>query len=508
MKSYFLIIAVALTGSDYCTATRESHFVWQQPRRSSWLRHLNGFRRRLLRSNAQVVHPPQAASTLLANDGAKVSTIPVSANKYNPLSMYAQCVTIVFVWIAIGTLFYSICNEWPLPQSFFYAVDAGMSIGFCTDVTETKLISKAFTVIYILLGASVIGGALALFIQDILEGVMKMTADHPTKRRISSSTTPSTEKSFQHLLEQAVFQRADTDHDEILYFPEFQALLQSTVPEKLTTEQIQLLYNKFDRFHDGVIHLEEFIGSYRKIDRFVDEMHQEQRLQSPLQPNKQNYFPLRWILRGKQILQELWHIENRIYVAFTAWILLGITWGMMSQHWDIITATHFAVSALATGGLTAPNVNPDTGILPAEPAIFCGIYCLLGIPLFALTLGQFAKLLILDHVSAMEVEAWNRPMTKAEYDLACHLTTTDDVVHLSDFIVLQLLRQGKLSAEAVQVMMQNFRNLDSDNCGFLTLEQATIRKSVANDDICDISQLTAERKKKPWMKGRPPTPGD
>jgi hypothetical protein len=165
------------------------------------------------------------------------------------------------------------------------------------------------------------------------------------------------------------------------------------------------------------------------------------------------------------------------------------------------------VSALATGGLTAPEVNPETGILAAEPAIFCGIYCLLGIPLFALMLGQFAKLLILEHVNAMELEAWTRPMTKAEYDLACHLTTSDDVVHLSDFIVLQLLRQGKLSAEAVQVMMQNFRSLDSDNRGFLTLEQATIHKNPTKD-MGGTSPLGAERYKRPWLKSSSTISGD
>ena len=52
--------------------------------------------------------------------------------------MYLTCSAIVFVWISSGTLFYSNYYQWPLSQSFFYAVDAGMSIGFCTDVAETR----------------------------------------------------------------------------------------------------------------------------------------------------------------------------------------------------------------------------------------------------------------------------------------------------------------------------------------------------------------------------------
>ena len=38
-------------------------------------------------------------------------------------------------------------------------------------------------------------------------------------------------------------------------------------------------------------------------------------------------------------------------------VTLGVAWGMLRQRWDVITATHFAVSALATGGLTAPPVR-------------------------------------------------------------------------------------------------------------------------------------------------------
>lgn len=61
--------------------------------------------------------------------------------------MYLTCFAIVFVWISSGTLFYSNYYQWPLSQSFFYAVDAGMSIGFCTDVAETDVGSRAFTIV-------------------------------------------------------------------------------------------------------------------------------------------------------------------------------------------------------------------------------------------------------------------------------------------------------------------------------------------------------------------------
>ena len=377
---------------------------------------------------------------------------------------------IVLIWISSGTLFYSYYNEWPLPQSFFYAVDAGMSIGFCTQVYETKLFSKAFTIGYILLGASVIGGALALFIQDMVEGLAK---------------SPLSVPEYQVLLERNVFDHADIHHKGVLNFAEFEQLIHSSLGSRngntnnqskngniiISTDDVRRLWAKFDRLKDGVIHFEEFSGNYRALERIIQSLQEQQANKgSPV---------MRCLSKVRQKIQQAWQLENRIYLVFVLWISMGISWGMIDQGWDFITATHFAVSALATGGLTAPEVNAE-GILPARPAIFCGVYCLLGIPLFALTLGHFAYVLVAEQVAALEREALTRPMTKQEYELASHLTTKDDVVHLSDFIVLQLLRQGKLTVEAVQVLKENFEMLDSKGGGTLSLAQATATQPVVS----------------------------
>ncbi|CAB9497566.1 expressed unknown protein [Seminavis robusta] len=358
--------------------------------------------------------------------------------------------TIVLIWITSGTLFYSYCNKWPLPQSFFYAVDAGMSIGFCTDVKETLLISKAFTIFYILLGASIVGGALALFIQDAMENISE----------------PAVQE-YQLLLARETFDKADVGDDGVLSRDEFTALIRQGMPQ-ITEEGIGRLWNKFDRLKDGVIHFEEFVGCYRGIDRLVKVVQRENIQNSKdIHPLKKLKFYIGFRL------QQLWALEHRIYVVFVLWVGGGIAWGILDQHWDPITATHFAVSALATGGLTGPDVNAE-GILPTDPAIFCGVFCLFGIPLFALTLGHFAQVLVAGHVKAMETTALTRPLSEAEFDLAKHLTTPkDSLIHLSDFIVLQLLRQGRLSLSAVEVLRHNFDLLDRDRTGTLTLEEAT-----------------------------------
>ena len=214
---------------------------------------------------------------------------------------------------------------------------------------------------------------------------------------------------------------------------------------------------------------------------------------------------LRWIQSLASSISsfatQLLRSENRIYFVFLAWVFLGITWGMTNQGWDPITATHFAISALATGGLTAPPVNSN-GILPAHPAIFCGCYCLFGIPLMAITFGHFARVLVSDHVAAMEEWALTRPITATDYESAKqylmktrtekadshtsksiiqrrrqHETSSSPAtwrgLRLSDFIVLQILRQGRISAETINILTKEFDLLDTDKTGWLTLEQAT-----------------------------------
>ena len=150
----------------------------------------------------------------------------------------------------------------------------------------------------------------------------------------------------------------------------------------------------------------------------------------------------------------------RIYLIFFLWVSMGITWGIVDQGWDVITATHFAVSALATGGLTAPPVDAN-GILAANAALFCGFYCLFGIPLMALTLGIFARLLVEGYVVEEELAAISRPLSVSEREFASRsLCSRDAAIHLSDYVVLQLMRQGKLSVESFEFMKRQYQMLD------------------------------------------------
>lgn len=286
----------------------------------------------------------------------------------NRSSAYVKCFVIVLIWIAIGTLFYSHHNQWPLPQSFFYAVDAGMSIGFCTDVRETLVSSRAFTIVYILLGASVVGGALALFIEDTMEGVL------------AAST-----RGYKRLVVENAFQRADTDRDGLLSHAQFRRLFRCLDIDEATFARVCTC---LDPAASGHVTMESVARAYPQLDELIAQCRASGAVDTSHGATK-----LLWRLRGRVRRLAGWARDNRVYLTFGAWIGMGIAWGCLDQGWDIITATHFAVSALATGGLTAPPVNA-AGILPADDAIFVGIFCLFGIPLFALTLSKAARILV------------------------------------------------------------------------------------------------------------------
>jgi len=362
--------------------------------------------------------------------------------------MYVACLFVVLAWISTGTIFYSKFNNWPIPQSFFYAVDAGMSIGFCTDVAEKRIGSRAFTIVFILLGASCVGGALALFIKDIMEGVADQRHDK-----------------FEQKLAAHAVKRIDNENKGQLDYPQFRKVVQEWTNKTISDDAFEKLCEKFDGSRTGKIPSELFVRNCLEMDTLLHTA-------GPLYSEN---FLVRTTAYIWNFLKKSFSGTHRIFTVFVIWICTGIWWGNKRQGWDIITATHFAVSALATGGLTAPSVNAD-GILPTEAALFCGMYCLFGIPLFALTLGHYARVLVEGYVSAVEeravLENIRHPLDFAEFEYAKNLCSSDKYMHLSDFIVLQLLRQGKVDMKVVNLIKSQYELLDTKCSGRVSSDEA------------------------------------
>jgi hypothetical protein len=65
------------------------------------------------------------------------------------------------LWTAVGIVFYTVYDGWTPATAFYYAMEAGLSIGFCNPVEKDDW-SKLFTIFYVLIGSTIISGSVGL----------------------------------------------------------------------------------------------------------------------------------------------------------------------------------------------------------------------------------------------------------------------------------------------------------------------------------------------------------
>ena len=275
---------------------------------------------------------------------------------------------------------------------------------------------------------------------------------------------------YKVIVERYSFDKAFKAGNFRLSYDEFDSVLRSNGCNLSDTE-LKKACSEYDLDHNGFIQYEDFDRIFEGIGNIVP---------SSRYINSRR-LPLRFAARMFDAFTSLFTDKNRrINILFVFWIGVGVAWGRR-YGWDLITATHFAVSALATGGLTAPANNPESGYMDTEPALFCALYSILGIPLFSFTLTQFARILIEKYYAEDEYARITQPLSPSEFEFASRrLCSTDDAIHLSDFIILQLFRQGKLSVEELDYMKIQFRAFDKGRDGRLSRSEATL--SELDDD--------------------------
>lgn len=206
-----------------------------------------------------------------------------------------------------------------------------MSIGFCTDVVEPNVFSRAFTVVYILLGASCVGGALVLMVQSILEEAAQRTSLR-----------------YRHILEIDSYKKDFFNDGKQSWVANLQSMQHATNPEKIgalsydgfrkslerngcypTDEEFSSVCKTYDPRDNGFIRYEDFQAIFTGSDKIL----------STLQFNDR-CFLTRMLVRSWRTIAPLFTDETqRIYLIFIAYIGIGVIWGMMNQKWDFITAT-------------------------------------------------------------------------------------------------------------------------------------------------------------------------
>lgn len=93
-------------------------------------------------------------------------------------NIYLLTLLVYGLWLIVGCLFYVHYEGFTLPTAFYFAVEAGLAIGFCqpADIDDP---SKIFTLFFVLAGTSVVSGCMATVILRVLSpGVRILVTQH------------------------------------------------------------------------------------------------------------------------------------------------------------------------------------------------------------------------------------------------------------------------------------------------------------------------------------------
>ena len=90
--------------------------------------------------------------------------------------------------------------------------------------------------------------------------------------------------------------------------------------------------------------------------------------------------------------------KYRTLFATTLWLIIGVSYGVIYEGWGVTYALRFAIGTLSASGSPTPVCTTPTSALPDSPCqlgvargLFVGTYILIGVPLWAFTLGQYNR---------------------------------------------------------------------------------------------------------------------
>eukprot|EP01035_Chromulina_nebulosa_P020049 gene20049-26029_t len=151
-----------------------------------------------------------------------------------------------------------------------------------------------------------------------------------------------------------------------------------------------------------------------------------------------------------------------------------------TPHPTFIQGLFFAVTSCSTAGIYGPFcMDPSTNnsnkcILSEEQSIFVGLYVLVGVPLYAASLAEFATIPINHILTKKWSNSLHQPLRKKEFDYAAGLLSTGDntnVLSKGEYIIVELMKLGNIKANELQLIMQKFIELDVDKLGYVTSDQ-------------------------------------
>eukprot|EP01031_Cornospumella_fuschlensis_P036791 gene36791-44631_t len=286
-------------------------------------------------------------------------------------------------WVWAGVLFYTYYNKFTMPTAFFYAMEAGLSVGFCNP-TEINDRSRVFTIFYVLSGGVLISGVLAVFATSLLGRRAILV---PVGHKFGAVST-------------------------------------------------------FDG--EGKITLKTFFSSLWYHMKYLSGWYTS---------------------RPRTILT----------FSYIIWVVLGTLYGIRYENWSVITSLYFTIITLSTGGLQSPpclyGTTGNTCNMGDFRGSIMGAYMMLGIPLYAATLAEWAQLAVAKALRKREQDLLNTPIEDAEFLFAANILSPQgsETLVLGEYILLELMRLGLTNQAQIESIKRKFYDLDKQRCGELDI---------------------------------------
>lgn len=398
------------------------------------------------------------------------------------------CALVVILWLLVGTFVYKIAGNcstnssctatgelvetevcgWTFEESFYYAVQAGLSIGFGL-LPENQEGSRAYTIFHIMAGSSMVGGVLAFFVTML---ITRHREHHDRSEKIL------------------------TRYCSRLHVDGYKGF---------TLDELRPLMRRHPRFYRDILELVETDRDL--VDRKMDEYKQ---MTPPLRNKavdtliKQAHGQVESLKGGRLSIDELeklneeergygrkikkYVIDNwsfvMVWCAFSFWMLLGTIYGLAAEKWTFIQSVYFAVSSCSTGGLQSVTRS-------SWCVLFAGFYSLVGVPMYAAALGTFANIVVDKYNDKIFNEKMNAKFEAAEVQFVEHVNGHGDTEYMdqTEFMEVQLLKLGNVDGDLLKQLRDQFKELDKHGNG-------RIRKELLiSDDKRRIQRVNKQRAK-------------
>merc|ERR1712007_11571 len=156
-------------------------------------------------------------------------------------------------------------------------------------------------------------------------------------------------------------------------------------------------------------------------------------------------------------------------VVFTLWLVMGVLFAMHHEEWDFVTSLYFAISALSTAGLQGVNKEDQENF----PWLFVSFFCLFGVPMFGLVVGQSANIFIDQYIEADALKRLRGPITRDEFNTVKSLFSNDnsESVNRCEFFILEMMRLGNLDDHQINRIRSEFEERDTTGNGKISWDE-------------------------------------